>query len=136
MDSIFGSEEVCVDFKVGLNTNYRKFIIYRLRRFEEEFMFFKVKIKISQNECFTPESTRSVISEASKLGQIGGIFHLTLVLNDCLVENSTFDKFCESIDTKYKIFNNLDVDSRKLGYNFDYFVVFSSISCAKKLRSD
>ena len=29
------------------------------------------------------------------------------------------------------MFNNLDVESRKLGYNLDYFVVFSSVSCGK-----
>ena len=29
------------------------------------------------------------------------------------------------------MFNNLDVESRKLGYNLDYFVVFSSVACGK-----
>ncbi|CAG2177075.1 unnamed protein product, partial [Oppiella nova] len=43
----------------------------------------------------------------------------------------TFDKFCSSIDTKHKIFTNLDQLTRKLDYKLDYFVVFSSVTCGK-----
>ena len=99
--------------------------------FGENQKYFKVNIIISKNDCLTVESTQRVISDASQFGQIGGIFHLSIVLNDCLVEKLSFEKFCESIDTKYKVFNHLDVESRKLSYNLDYFVVFSSVTCGK-----
>ena len=126
-----GAKKFVLTSRSGLKTDYQKYVINRLNRFGDWIKYFNVKIEISQNDCFTPESTQRVISDATQLGQIGGIFHLTLVLNDCLVENLTFDKFCESIDTKYKTFNNLDVESRKLGYNLDYFVIFSSVTCGK-----
>ncbi|CAG2172536.1 unnamed protein product, partial [Oppiella nova] len=75
--------------------------------------------------------TQQLIKEAQELGPIGGVFHLALELNDCLIEKLTFDKFCSSIDTKHKIFANLDQLTRKLDYKLDYFVVFSSVACGK-----
>ncbi|CAG2170596.1 unnamed protein product [Oppiella nova] len=43
----------------------------------------------------------------------------------------TFEKFCSSIDTKHKIFANLDQLTRQLDHKLDYFVVFSSVTCGK-----
>ena len=126
-----GARKFLLTSRTGLKTDYQKFIINRLTVFGENHRFFNVKIHISKNDCLTVESTQRVISDASQFGQIGGIFHLSLVLNDCLVEKLSYEKFCESIDTKYKVFNHLDVESRKLSYSLDYFVVFSSISCGK-----
>ena len=37
------------------------------------------------------------------LALIGGVFHLALELNDCLLENMEFEKFCSTVDTKHKI---------------------------------
>ncbi|CAG2103248.1 unnamed protein product [Medioppia subpectinata] len=65
------------------------------------------------------------------LAPIGGVFHLTIELNDCLIEKLTLEKFCLSIDTKHKIFANLDQLTRQLDYKLDYFVVFSSVICGK-----
>ena len=65
------------------------------------------------------------------MGPFGGIFHLALVLNDCLIENQTIDKFNETIESKANIFENLDKITRDLSLDLDYFVVFSSVSCGK-----
>ncbi|CAG2176900.1 unnamed protein product [Oppiella nova] len=86
---------------------------------------------VSTADCQTIDGTKQLLTEAQGLGPIGGVFHLALVLNDCLLENQTVDKFCEAIHTKHKIFANLDQMSRQLDYNLDYFVVFSSITCGK-----
>ena len=126
-----GARKFVLTSRSGLKTDYQKYVINRLISFGENQKFFNVKIHISTNDCLTVESTRRVISDASQFGQIGGIFHLSIVLNDCLVEKLSYEKFCESIDTKYKVFNHLDDESRKLSYNLDYFVVFSSITCGK-----
>ena len=56
---------------------------------------------------------------------------MALELNDCLLENMEFEKFCSTVDTKHKIFSNLDQITRRLDYKLDYFVVFSSIACGK-----
>ena len=126
-----GAKKFVLTSRSGLKADYQKFAINRLKTFGEQYKYFNAKIHISINDCFTVESTQRVFSEASQFGQIGGIFHLSIVLNDCLVEKLTYEKFCESIDTKYKVFNNLDVESRKLKYNLDHFVIFSSVTCGK-----
>jgi len=65
------------------------------------------------------------------LGTIGGVFHLAMDLNDCLLKNMSFHQFISTIDTKRKIFSHLDRLTRDLDYNLDYFVVFSSVTCGK-----
>ena len=115
----------------GLKNDYQKFIVNRLICCGEQNNYFKVDIKISQNDCLTIGSTRRVITQALELGEIGGLFHSTLILNDSLLEVLEFDKFCETIDAKHKVLNNLDLELRKLSYNLDLFVVFSSIMCGK-----
>ena len=126
-----GARKFVLTSRSGLKTDYQKFVINRLMIFGKKHKYFNVKIHISKNDCLTVESTQRVISDASQFGQIGGIFHLTIVLNDSFLENLSYERFCESIDTKYKVFNHLDVESRKLSYNLDYFVVFSSLACGK-----
>ena len=114
-----------------IKTDYQKYAITRLKSFEENYIHFNFKIHISTNDCLTIESTRQMISDASQFGQIGGIFHLTYDMSECLFEDMTYEMFCEPIENKYKVFNHLDVESRKLSYSLDYFVVFSSIYCGK-----
>ena len=126
-----GARKFVLTTRSGMKSEYQKYVINRLIIFGKNYMYFDVKIHISKNDCLTVESTQRVISDASQFGQIGGIFHLSIVLNDCLVEKLSYEKFCESIDTKYKVFNHLEVESRKLSYNLDYFVVFSSVTCGK-----
>ena len=126
-----GAKKFVLTSRLGFKTNYQKYVINRMIEFGEDLKYFNVKIHISKEDCLTIESTRRVISDASQLGLIGGVFHSTLVLNDCLLQNMTFDKFCETIDAKHKVCDNLDVESRKLGYNLDYFMVFSSVACGK-----
>ncbi|CAG2171557.1 unnamed protein product, partial [Oppiella nova] len=93
--------------------------------------FFESQWIVSTADGFTIKGIQQLLKEAQMLGPIGGVFHLALELNDCLIEKLTFDKFCSSIDTKHKIFTNLDQLTRKLDYKLDYFVVFSSVSCGK-----
>ena len=113
----------------GIKTVYQQFVINRLRKFGEQMKYFEVLIEVSINDCLTVESTQQVVTEAQNMGTIGGIFHLGLVLNDCLMENMSYEQFCESIDCKYQVFDNLDKLSQKLDYKLDYFVVFSSVAC-------
>ncbi|XP_054160814.1 fatty acid synthase-like [Oppia nitens] len=95
------------------------------------YMGAKQFILVSTNDCDTIESTKWLLKEAQHLGQIGGVFHLALVLNDSLLENQSYDKFCLTSDTKHKVFANLDQLTRQLDYKLDYFTVFSSVICGK-----
>ena len=115
----------------GIKNFYQEFVINRLQKFGEELKFFNVSIEVLKNNCLTVESAQQVLSEAQNMAPIAGIFHLGIILNDCLIEKMTYEQFYESIDCKYKVFDNLDKLSRKLEYNLDYFVVFSSVTCGK-----
>ena len=121
-----GARKILLTSRNGIKNNYQMFVINRLISFEKQNKFFQLLVKVSKNDCLTFESTQQVLSEAQDMGIIGGIFHLGLVLNDCLIENMTYEQFCKSIDCKYKVFDNFDKLSRQLEYNLDYFVIFSS----------
>ena len=126
-----GARKFLLTSRNGIKNDYQKFVINRLRMFGEEMKFFNVSIEVSKNDCLTVESAQRVLSQAEQMGKIGAIFHLGIILNDCLIEKMTYEQFCESIDCKYKVFDNMDKLSRKLDYNLDYFVMFSSVTCGK-----
>ncbi|CAG2108163.1 unnamed protein product [Medioppia subpectinata] len=126
-----GARKFVVTSRSGLKTDYQIFIYNRLNSMWKEYKFFKSQFIVSTANGLTIEGTKQLLNEAKELAPIGGIFHLALELNDCLVEKLSFEKFCSSIDTKHKIFTNLDQLTRQLDYKLDYFVVFSSITCGK-----
>ncbi|CAG2109879.1 unnamed protein product, partial [Medioppia subpectinata] len=97
----FGARKFMVTSRSGLKTDYQKFIYNRIHSVYQEFKFFESEWFVSTANGFTIEGTKQLISEALKLGPIGGIF------------------------------TNLDQLTRQLDYKLDYFVVFSSVACGK-----
>ncbi|CAG2176514.1 unnamed protein product, partial [Oppiella nova] len=112
----YGARKFVVTSRSGVKTDYQKWVYNRAKSFYEDFKYFKCDYVVSTANGFTIEGTQQLIKEAQELGPIGGVFHLAFELNDCLIEKLTFDKFCSSIDTKHKIFTNLDQLTRKLDY--------------------
>ncbi|CAG2113605.1 unnamed protein product, partial [Medioppia subpectinata] len=124
-----GARKFVITSRSGLKTDYQKFIVNRfMKKYKKYFMS---NLIVSTANGLTIEGTKQLLNEAKELAPIGGVFHLALELNDSLFKNITFEKFCSTVDTKHKIFANLDQMSRLLDYKLDYFVVFSSISCGK-----
>ena len=126
-----GARKFLLTSRNGIKTFYQQFVINRLQMFGQKNKFFNISIVVSKNDCLTIDSAQQVLSEAQNIGKIGGIFHLGIVINDCFIEKMSYKQFCDSIDCKYKVFDNLDKISRKLDYNLDYFVMFSSLACGK-----
>ncbi|CAG2104159.1 unnamed protein product, partial [Medioppia subpectinata] len=127
----FGARMFVTTSRSGLRTDYQKYIYNRFNKFYKNVKIFECQWIVSTANGFTIEGTKQLLREAQELGPIGGVFHLAIELNDCLLEKLTFERFCSSIDTKHKIFANLDQMTRQLGYPLDYFVMFSSIACGK-----
>ena len=123
-----GARKFVITSRSGIKNDYQKFIVNRLRFVGEDMKFFKVSIEVSKNDCYTPESTQDVLDLASSMGQIGGIFHSGLILNDSFLEKMSYEQFCQVVDTKYKVLNNFDKLTRQLDYHLDYFVIYSSIA--------
>lgn len=61
-----------------------------------------------------------------QLGEIGGIFHLAMVLRDCLFENQNVQNFKDAAEAKYHGTKNLDEVTRKLcGDELKWFLLIS-----------
>jgi len=66
-----------------------------------------------------------------KIGQIGGIFNLAIILKDSIFENQDATNFAECMAPKATATKYLDELSRILCPVLQYFVVFSSLSCGR-----
>ena len=126
-----GARKFVLTSRYGVRNDYQKFVLERLESLGRKLKIFDTKTIVSTHDTNTTEGVKQLLKDANDLGEIGGVFHLALVLNDCLLENHTIDKFTETIDSKTKCFENLDQISREQDINMDYFVVFSSVACGK-----
>ncbi|CAG2112171.1 unnamed protein product, partial [Medioppia subpectinata] len=124
-----GAKRLVLTSRSGIKNDYQKFIVNRLIAFGKKHNYFENQVIVSSADCFTIEGTKQLLDECKGLGApIGGVFHLALELNNCLFSEVSFETFMKTVDIKEKIFKNLDQLTRKLDYNLDHFVVFSSIS--------
>jgi len=90
-----------------------------------------VQVSIVNTDFTTTAGATKLIQDAQKIGPIGGIFNLAMVLKDSLIENQSVETF--EIVTKPKIEGTLNLDqaSRTLCPELDYFVVFSSAAAGR-----
>ncbi|XP_054160820.1 fatty acid synthase-like [Oppia nitens] len=127
-----GAKKFVLNSRNGIKNDYQKYILKRLETFGKKYKMFSSEIIVSTANCQTIDGTKQLLDESQQLGKtIGGVFHLTLLLNDLLLENQTTDTFGSTVASKYKIFDNLDQMTRKLDINLDHFVVFSSLIAGK-----
>jgi fatty acid synthase len=126
-----GAKKLVLTSRTGVKTNYQRVILNRLEDLGKKYEMFKTEIIISTHNSNTMEGSKQLLEEANKLGPIGGIFHLALVLNATLLENQTIETFRETCESKINTFYNLDKLTRISCPELDYFVVFSSVICGK-----
>ncbi|CAG2181994.1 unnamed protein product, partial [Oppiella nova] len=117
--------------RFGVRSDYQNYVIKRLAEFGRKYKLFGAQTVVSTADCLTREGAERLVSEAGQLGPIGGVFHLTLLLHDSLIESQSVENFTETVENKSKIFAHLDQVTRALPYKLDYFVVFSSLACGK-----
>lgn len=66
------------------------------------------------------------------MGPLGGVFHLAMVLRDCLFENQNIQNFKDAAEAKYWGTLNLDDATRDTCKDsLRWFVVFSSITAGR-----
>ncbi|TRY87148.1 hypothetical protein DNTS_010214 [Danionella cerebrum] len=90
-----------------------------------------IQVLVSTSDVSTPEGTERLITEACRLGPVGGVFHLAMVLKDGMLENLTPQQFVEVNRPKYEGTINLDCVTRQKCTQLQQFVVFSSVSCGR-----
>lgn len=77
----------------------------------------------------TKEGCQQLISDAAKMGPVGGIFNLAVILRDGIFANQNEYTFLESFSPKSIATKYLDELSRISCHQLEHFVVFSSVSC-------
>ncbi|CAG2103550.1 unnamed protein product, partial [Medioppia subpectinata] len=85
-----------------------------------------IEIVVWTQPLGSENDTKDLFVEAMKLGPIGGIFHLSLIISDGLLENQSIDSFNKVFESKSKPLEHLDQLSRQMCPVLDHFVVFSS----------
>lgn len=119
-----GATKIVLTSRSGIKTGYQSLMV---RRWTER----GVTVKIDTNDLSTLKGTQNLIKEASKLGSVGGIFNLAAVLRDGLIEDLTAADYKTVCLPKIEGTKNLDIASRELCPDLDYFICFSSVSCGR-----
>lgn len=119
-----GARKIVLTSRSGIRTGYQMKQV-------EEWKTQGVEVMVSTSDVSTLSGTEQLITEAHRLGPVGGVFHLAMVLRDGMLENLTPQLFMEVNKPKYDGTLNLDKVTRKSCPELSYFVVFSSVSCGR-----
>ncbi|KAJ1529566.1 hypothetical protein ONE63_006337 [Megalurothrips usitatus] len=119
-----GAKKIVLTSRSGVRTGYQSLCVRRWREMG-------ASVLVSTTDCNTAQGAQKLLSEAAKLGPVGGIFNLAVVLRDAYIENLTEADFNAVCLPKINGTIELDKASRALCPELDYFVCFSSISCGR-----
>lgn len=86
---------------------------------------------MNTSDISTKIGCEQLIRDSIKLGPVGGIFNLAVVLKDNIFANQDAEKFAEVMAPKAVATKHFDELSRVLCPELQYFVVFSSVSCGR-----
>ncbi|XP_055376639.1 fatty acid synthase [Condylostylus longicornis] len=119
-----GARNVVLTSRSGVKTGYQTLMIQRWRGKG-------VKVLIDTNDATTKDGCQKLLENSNRLGLIGGIFNLAAVLRDDIIENLTEKDFAAVCMPKVNGTKYLDILSRTMCPELDYFICFSSVSCGR-----
>ncbi|KAK7134929.1 hypothetical protein R3I93_018135 [Phoxinus phoxinus] len=119
-----GARKLVLTSRSGIRNGYQA---KRIR----EWQAMGIQVLVSTSDVSTMGGTERLITEACRLGPVGGIFHLAMVLQDGMLENLTPQQFIDVNRPKYGGTINLDNVTRQKCPQLQQFVVFSSVSCGR-----
>lgn len=119
-----GAMKLVLTSRSGVKTGYQSLMI---RRWRDR----GVEVAIDTNDVTTLNGAQNLLKESNKLGPVGGIFNLAVVLRDGLFDDQTKVDFKTVCMPKIDGTKHLDVASRDLCKSLDYFICFSSVSCGR-----
>ncbi|XP_060080138.1 fatty acid synthase-like [Ylistrum balloti] len=120
-----GARHLILTSRSGVKTGYqaRKLQVWKKKG---------IQIVVSNEDVTTEHSAQSLIKESCNIREVGGVFHLAMVLKDGFLENLSqrdFDVVCQP-----KVKGTLHLDKVTRDHckeSLDWFVVFSSVSCGR-----
>jgi fatty acid synthase len=120
-----GARKLVLTSRTGIRTGYQARCVHFWRRL-------KISVLVSTLNITKEDDAQELIRVCETMGPLGGVFHLAMVLRDCLFENQNVQNFKDAADAKYYGTLNLDYATRNLGHdNLRWFVVFSSITSGR-----
>lgn len=90
-----------------------------------------MKTIISTANITTKAGCDQLLNDSIKLGPVGGIFNLAVVLRDAPFVNQNQQKFSDCMGPKAMATQYLDELARKLCPQLQFFVIFSSLACGR-----
>lgn len=120
-----GATKIILNSRREINNGYQAYCLKKWSQFKN------VSVKINTNDTSKLKEAEELISYAQSFGPVGGIFNMALVLKDALFVNQTVENFRDVFKTKISSGKNLDIISRKLCKELDYFIVMSSVACGR-----
>ncbi|XP_047503403.1 fatty acid synthase [Pieris napi] len=119
-----GARTLVFNSRSGVRTGYQAWCV---RRWRER----GVRVIVSTADVSGAAGARALLRESCSAAPVGGIFNLAAVLRDAYLENLTPDDFRAVAAPKIDGTKALDVASRELCPELEYFVAFSSVSCGR-----
>ncbi|CAL8305722.1 unnamed protein product [Boreogadus saida] len=119
-----GARKLVLTSRSGIRNGYQA---RRVREWRSQ----GVEVLVSTSDVATEEGAEALVTEARRLGPLGGVFHLAMVLKDGMLENLTPQLFLDVNKPKYDGTVHLDRATRKACGDLRYFVAFSSVSCGR-----
>ncbi|KAK3092037.1 hypothetical protein FSP39_024632 [Pinctada imbricata] len=91
-----------------------------------------VQVEIMTNNIKVETECKRLLENSMKMGPIGGIFNLAMVLKDGMLDSQSVESFSTVLEPKVMGTLNLDKLSRSLCKDsLDWFVVFSSVTSGR-----
>ncbi|KAM6951887.1 fatty acid synthase [Aplochiton taeniatus] len=119
-----GARKLVLTSRSGIRNGYQA---KRVR----EWQGMGVQVLVSTSDVSTLEGAEQLIKEACKMGPVGGVFHLAMVLKDGMLENLSPQLFQDVNKPKYDGTLHLDKVTRARCPDLGHFVAFSSVSCGR-----
>jgi len=126
-----GARKFILTSRQGLKFTFQKVFLRRFRVIEDFCSEYKIEVQLSTLNIAIADQCAELLNLATSLGPLGGVFNLTLVLEDGLFENQTGDKFQKVCAPKFDGLANLDLLTRLKRIELNHFVAFSSFSAGR-----
>ncbi|XP_074599703.1 fatty acid synthase-like [Brevipalpus obovatus] len=123
-----GATKLVLTSRVGIKNPYQEVFIHKL---QAGGLLQKAEVIVSRNTATSYLSAALLVEEAQKMGPIGGIFNLAMVLKDAILENQNVELFQQVCAPKVSVTYNLDKISRQTCPELDFFACFSSAASGK-----
>jgi fatty acid synthase, animal type len=119
-----GCKKLVLSSSRGISKQYQA---YRIKTWES----YGIQVIVDTSDISKKTGCEQLLRQSMKLGPVGAIFNLAVVLKDSIFDNQDVEKFVTSMGPKAIATKHLDELSRVFCPELQHFVIFSSVSCGR-----